>query len=129
MGRLLYEDIALQSAGKHTAGASSYVIAQVRARFASALGLEMKTAELIPNKMAGKPQAELRGQSSLDLSLTPAIVAAGGFRCQATSILPNESDGHFTIPVCLSTLNQADGLYTALPRDCQLKQPALVLQA
>ena len=86
MGRLLYEDIALQSAGKHTAGASSYVIAQARARFASALGLEMKTVELIPNKMAGKPQAELRGQSKCSAKLctlpwtclSPAMVAPGG---------------------------------------------------
>ena len=69
MGKLLYEDIALQSAGKHTAGASSYVIAQARAKFASALGLEMKTVELIPNKMAGKPQAELRGQSKCSARL------------------------------------------------------------
>lgn len=52
---------ALQSAGRYAAGASSYIIAQARARFANALGLEMKSLELIPNKMAGKPEAELRG--------------------------------------------------------------------
>ena len=55
--------VALQSAGRYTAGASSYVIAQARARFANSLGLEMKGVELIPNKMAGKSEAELRGDS------------------------------------------------------------------
>ncbi len=51
----------LQSAGCQGTGTSNYVIAHARARFANALGLEMKSVELIPNKMAGKPEAELRG--------------------------------------------------------------------
>jgi len=58
-----------QASSKHTAGASSYVIAQAQARFADALGLEMKAVELIPNKMAGKPEAELRGEYHLSLYL------------------------------------------------------------
>ncbi len=58
-----------QASSKHTAGASSYVIAQAQARFADALGLEMKAVELIPNKMAGKPEAELRGGYHLSLHL------------------------------------------------------------
>ncbi len=53
---------ALQSAGCQGTGTSNYVIAHARARFANALGLEIKSVELIPNKMAGKPEAELRGQ-------------------------------------------------------------------
>ena len=61
---IMRQDIAaVQSASRYGGSASGYVIAQARARFASALGLDMKSVELIPNKMAGKHEAELRGKS------------------------------------------------------------------
>lgn len=60
---IMRQDVAaVQSASRYGGSASGYVIAQARARFASALGLEMKSVELIPNKMAGKHEAELRGK-------------------------------------------------------------------
>ena len=53
----------LQESGKQGSGLSTYVIAQAQARFADAFGLEMKVVELVPDKMAGKSEAELRGDN------------------------------------------------------------------
>ena len=44
-------------------GGGSYIIAAAQAKFASAFGLEMKLVELMPAKMAGKSEAELRGDT------------------------------------------------------------------
>ena len=51
----------LQDSGKQGVGLSTYIVAQAQARFAEAFGLEMKVVELVPDKMAGKSEAELRG--------------------------------------------------------------------
>lgn len=58
-----YISYILQESGKQGSGLSTYVIAQAQARFADAFGLEMKVVELVPDKMAGKSEAELRGDN------------------------------------------------------------------
>ena len=77
----------MQSAGCQGTGTSNYVIAHARARFANALGLEMKSMELIPNKMAGKPEAEIRGQSiALKMLSCPGPVYSPASLAVITSI-------------------------------------------